>query len=379
MDCREIAGIIGGQRGTKKRSWRLQNDNGKCKTSCMKPPYFVLAILCLIASSAAKAAPPGTDSIMNDPVMARGKGFEIRRSDMDHVLKSITVNNPGDRLPPDAEVYVINQLIEIQLVLQQATTAEKTAGEQAADLKLAETRKNLGEPEFERRLQDTGMTADDLRLMLAQEDTAQTSLARQLGINVTDADAKKLFDSFPPGSYDRPATARVRELLLLTTSDFSTSSAPPLPAATIQAKHTDIFNLLKRIRNGEDFAALAKQYNEDPLSKGNGDILSFTRDKMEFGDLAFSMKPNQISGVLTNEDGYRIFQLLEIIPAKKVSFADLDDKIKKALIGEQKRRLAPAYLEKLRKEAGVEILDARLKTMIAPAEPGQQPQSGGQR
>jgi hypothetical protein len=288
---------------------------------------------------------------------------------MDHVLKSISINKPGDRLPPDAEVHVINQLIEIQLVLQKATDAEKAAGAQEADLELAGIWKNLGAPEFDRRLQATGMTADDLRLMLAQEATAQTSLARQLGINVTDADAKKHFESQPPGAYDVPAMARIRELLLLTTSDFSTSAAPPLPAALVQAKHQQIFDLFKRVRAGEDFAALAKQYNEDPLSKGSGDIFSFRRDGMEFGDLAFSMKPNQISGVLTNADGYRIFQLLEIIPVKQTGFADVADKIKKSLIGEQKRTLAPPYLEKLRKAAGVEILDPRLKAMIAPPTP----------
>jgi parvulin-like peptidyl-prolyl isomerase len=86
---------------------------------------------------------------------------------------------------------------------------------------------------------------------------------------------------------------------------------------------------------------------------------------MEFGDMAFSMKPNQISDVLTNEDGYRIFQLLEIIPAKKTEFAAIADKIKNALIGDEKRRLAPAYLNQLRKEAGVEILDPSLKAAQA--------------
>jgi parvulin-like peptidyl-prolyl isomerase len=138
-----------------------------------------------------------------------------------------------------------------------------------------------------------------------------------------------------------------------------------LPDAVIQAKHQQILELSKRVRAGEDFAALAKQYNEDVISKDTGGEFSFKRDQMEFGDMAFSMKPNQISDVLTNEDGYRIFQLLEIIPAKKTEFAAIADKIKNALIGDEKRRLAPAYLNQLRKEAGVEILDPSLKAAQA--------------
>jgi parvulin-like peptidyl-prolyl isomerase len=138
-----------------------------------------------------------------------------------------------------------------------------------------------------------------------------------------------------------------------------------LPADTTEAKHKQILDLYKRVRAGEDFATLARQYNEDPMSKETGGELSFRANQTEFGDLAFSMKPNQISDVLTNEDGYRFFQLLEIIPAQKVEFAAIADKIKNALIGEEKRRLAPAYITQLRKEADVEILDPGLKAAQA--------------
>ena len=176
------------------------------------------------------------------------------------------------------------------------------------------------------------MTEDDLRLMLCQEDTAQASLTHQLGINVTDADAQKWFDD-QPGAYDQPETACAREILLLTTSDFTTSAAPPLPQATIQARRKQIFDLRERVQAGEDFAALAKQYNDDPVSKDNDNKLWFRRDQMEFGDLAYSLKPNEISDVVTNVEGYRFFQLLEIRPAQKAVFADLADDLKKMLVG----------------------------------------------
>jgi len=283
---------------------------------------------------------------------------------MDQVLSTARAN-PQDKLPPDAEIHVIEQLIEIQLVLQKATAAEKEAGKQAAERRFASILKTLSPTEFERRLQVTHMTRDDLQRKFFEEDTAQLSLTRQLGINVTDADAKKLFDSNPPGTYDHPPLARVRELVLLTTSDFATSSAPPLPADVIQAKHKLIFDLHKRVLAGEDFAKLAKQYNEDPISKDDGDVLSFRRDEVEFGDLAFSMQTNQISEVMTNEEGYRFFQLLEIIPRKKIEFADIADTLKKALIADQQRRLAPDYIRQLWKEADVEILDPQLKSDVA--------------
>jgi len=324
----------------------------------MKPPLFVCLALSLIAGATPLPALAEGGGTTNNPVEARGRGFEIRRSDMDEVLKSITVNDPGDRLPPDAEIHVLNQLIELQLVWQKATPEERAAGEQAADSTLASSRKKLGAVEFEHRLQAAGLTTNTLRLKLAQETTGQISLTRQLGIQVTDAAVQQYYADNPRIS-EQPERARVRELLLMSTRE---NSGGPLPPNQVAAKHRQIFELYQRVRAGEDFASLARQFNEDPESKASaGELPPFQASKKEFGDLAFSMKTNQISEVLTNSDGYRFFQLLEIIPAKKIPFADVADTIKRGLIGSEKHRLAPAYLEQLRKEAGVEILDDRLK------------------
>ena len=330
---------------------------------------FATLAIALIALPRANAASGQsiTDSnpatISGDSVVARGKGFEVKRRAIDQVLATARVNDPTHPLPPNAEMRVLTQLIEIQLVLQKATDAEKEEGRRKNDVNFTNIVNTMGKSEFERQLKETLMTADDLRLMLFQEEAAQATLTRQLGIKVTDADAKKYFDDHP-GAFDEPEKARIRELLLLTTSDFTTSTAPPLPAAAIQAKHKLIFDLHDRVRAGEHFTALARQYNEDPVSKGDGE-LAFSREQMEFGDLAFSMKPNQISEVITNEEGYRFFQLLEIIPAQKGEFADLAGKLKNMLTTSQKQTQAPAYIRQLWKEADVEILDPKLKAEMA--------------
>lgn len=323
----------------------------------------ILLALTLLSSTPASAATVATNALEN-PVIVKAKDFEIRRSDLDQVLSTAKARFPNEELPPDAPVHAITQLIEIQLVLSKATDAEKAEGRKQADEKLAAIAKELSPAEIEQRLKATHMTMDDLLLKFSQEMTAQLSLARQLGIQVTDADAKKYFDQHP-GAYDRPVTARGREILLLTTSDFTTSAAPPLPPDAIHARRKLMDELLQRARAGEDFATLARQYNEDPASKNSGGEISFGKDQVEFGNLAFSMRTNQISDVLTNEEGFRIFQLLEILPAQQAEFAAVAGQIKSGLIGESKRSLAPAYIRQLRKEANIEILDTGLKAAVA--------------
>ncbi len=59
--------------------------------------------------------------------------------------------------------------------------------------------------------------------------------------------------------------------------------------------------------------------------------------------------------------GYHIIKLSEKIPAQKIEFAKAKDDIKEGLTQQELQKQFPAYLAKLKKEAGVEILDAKLK------------------
>jgi len=328
---------------------------------------FLAVALAATARNGAGASATNTDSgtLATNPLLARGKGLEIRQSDVDQVLATYIAKNPEERIRQDARASILSRLIELQLVYQKATEAEKAAGWQYASEHYTNILKTLGAAEVERRLKVTHMTAEDLRRSLALEATTRKSLTRQLGITVTEADLKQYYIDEPAAS-EQPEKARIRELLLATTVG---TSSQPLPKETRQAKHEQIYALLKRIRAGEDFAALAKQYNEDFLSTNTGGILPpFQATMVEYGDLALSMHTNEISNVLTNEDGYRIFQLLEKIPAKKLEYAAVTNKMRNYIIAGRTQDLAPAYIQRLRTEAGVEIVDAGLKEQFAEAE-----------
>jgi len=76
---------------------------------------------------------------------------------------------------------------------------------------------------------------------------------------------------------------------------------------------------------------------------------------------------------VTTAFGYHIIKLSEKIPARKVDLAKVADDIKQHLRTQEMQKLLPAFTEKLKQEAGVEILDEKLKAKEeakpAPAEP----------
>ena len=81
----------------------------------------------------------------------------------------------------------------------------------------------------------------------------------------------------------------------------------------------------------------------------------------EFEAAAFSMKTNQVSDLVETTYGYHIIKLNEKIPAQKAEYAKVEKEIKERLQLMEIQKRLPDYLDKLKKEAGVEIAGEKSK------------------
>ncbi len=144
--------------------------------------------------------------------------------------------------------------------------------------------------------------------------------------------------------------------------------------ADVKAKADEI---LKRVKAGEDFAALAKEYSEDDSNKlKGGDLDYFSRGTMvpEFEQAAFAMKPGEISNEpVKTSYGFHIIKLVDRKEATTRPLADvhaeIEDQLKwqkaqseaeqraKAFEGEMK---SAADLDRVAKERGLETHESGL-------------------
>ena len=339
---------------------------------------LALLVVVFAAARAAETNAPDTKpsdkiaEIFGDPVVAKGTGIQIKRSDLDAAAMGLKASAAarGEKLTAEQsnilERQVLDRLIQIQLLLAKASDADKAKGKEVTEKRYDVILKRAGTDEaLARQLKSVGMTSEELRRKMSEEAIAEAVVSRELKAEATDADAKKYYDEFP-ARFEQPEMVRASHILL---STVDPETKAQLPDDKKLAKHKVAEDVLKRARAGEDFAKLAKEYSEDPGSRDKGGEYKFARGQMvpEFENVAFGLATNQISDIVTTQFGYHIIKLSEKFPARKISLdetiegAKISDQVKDLLTRQQLEKLLPAYVEKLEKDAQVEILDEKLK------------------
>lgn len=122
---------------------------------------------------------------------------------------------------------------------------------------------------------------------------------------VTPSEVKSFFKSIPKDS------------LPFINSEVQLAQIVKMPPVSFDEKKrvkSKLLELRKRVLDGENFSTLAILYSEDPGSaKSGGELGLIGRGELykEFEAVAFTLKPDTISGIVETEAGYHIIQLIE--------------------------------------------------------------------
>jgi parvulin-like peptidyl-prolyl isomerase len=288
---------------------------------------------------------PSLDPAANN-VLVRTKGFDVTTGE---VLQAVR-ENVGTRAAQlkDLEAAQLKSVVErsaVQLaekkLLLDAAMKAKTAVP-AGDLEKAL------QAEYERAGGEQGFL-DALKASELDIAHVKKSLEEQLLINAfLESKLSKEIAVAPEDvakAYAEDKTVSVRHILLLTQGKTDREKAEA---------RKKIEEILARAKAGEDFAALAKQYSEDPGSKDNGGLYKdFGRGAMvkPFEDAAFSVPVGEISGIVETTYGYHILQIVD----RKKETRPLDEakgEIETRLKQGKQQAAFTAFMTKLKDKAG---------------------------
>jgi len=106
------------------------------------------------------------------------------------------------------------------------------------------------------------------------------------------------------------------------------SQEHPVDSSAGEAVRTQALEILQKIKDGADFAEMAKQYGSDGTKDQGGDLGWFSRGQMvpEFETVAFSLKKGELdSDLVKTQYGYHILQVTDTRTTKDDAGNDVQE------------------------------------------------------
>ncbi|WP_018085204.1 peptidylprolyl isomerase [Desulfurispora thermophila] len=261
----------------------------------------------------------------------------------------------------------LQQLIDRELLLQKAKEWKISPTDKEVDEALKKFRQQFkDDAEFKKYLAANGFSEPKLRDAVRESlvmDKMQQKVLADLK-QPSEAEAQSYYNAHKE-QYQVPAQYQVRHILITAGgSDGGTAQDRAKAKATA-------LQLIAQLKNGADFAELAKKYSQDPGSASNGGLYTFKKGDAvpEFEKAALALKPGEITTQpVQTEYGYHIIKKEKDIAGKQMTFAEVKDEIIQQLHSEAAQKKLDEFMQELRKAAKIEN---KLP------EAGEQQQSGG--
>jgi peptidyl-prolyl cis-trans isomerase C len=322
--------------------------------ACRKQPDAATTSSAAAPAASPAAVPGGPQPPKPMPaqlpdVLARVNGEAVTKVDFDRLIKTMELS-ANQQVPAERRDEILRQALEqlvTYTVLSQETRARQvTVSEADIDENLKQMRAKFpNEEEFKKALAARGLTLEkfrsDARTNMSIGRMMETEMARQP--LPSDAQVREFYDKNP----DKFETARASHILFKVDEKADEATKKKVLA---QAEA-----VLKQVKGGGDFAALAKKHSADDSAAQGGDLGVFQKGQMvpPFDGAAFSMLPGQISDIVTTQFGYHIIKVTE---RKPVPFDQVSAKIKEFLTEQQKQERAQAFIDSLKQKAKIEVL-----------------------
>jgi len=255
-----------------------------------------------------------------------------------------------DKLVEAGGESTLQSMITTELVDQEAKKANVTVTDADVDAELADLKTQFGgEAAFNAALQQSNMTVEDLKKQMPLQVKLRKILEPQ--VTITDKDIQEYYDA-NKASFNQEEQVRASHILVKTKEEADA--------------------IVKELKAGGDFAAIAKEKSSDTGSKDNGgDLDFFKRGDMvaEFSDAAFKLKVGETSEPVKSDYGYHIIKVTDHKDAKEFTLAEKKDEIKKTLVSQKVSTLSSTWLSETTEKAKITntLTDAKKDAEASPA------------
>jgi peptidyl-prolyl cis-trans isomerase C len=305
------------------------------------------------AAAAAPAAKPVPAKLPD--VIARVNGDAISRTEFESAVQAIEQNRGPVPAEQRDEVFrgLLDNMVSTKLLRQEAVARKIAVSDAEVDARMGEIKAQLGSDDvFKQMLAARKQTVEGLRADQRTDLAVRKMLTEALKDKVTPTPEE--ISTFYQQNLNRlkqPEQVRASHILVSVPQ-----GADEATKAKNKAKAADI---LKQVKAGKDFAALAKEHSQDPGSAVNGgDLGYFPQGQMvpAFDETAFKLAPGAVSDLVETQFGFHIIKVVDKKAAHTMSLDEVRTDLTRFIENQNRQRETTAFVAALRAKGKVEIL-----------------------
>jgi peptidyl-prolyl cis-trans isomerase C len=334
--------------------------------ACSKTPAGAASASAATPAQQPASAPPAGALLGPEPpkpvpaqlpdVLARVNGEAVNKAEFDRAVGALEARNGG---PVPAEQRdrilreVLDQIVSYKLLIQESRTRKIAATDAEVDERIKEIQKQFpSEDAFKQMLTSRKTTLDQVRSDIRQDITVQKLITNEIADKVA-VKPEQVTDFYAknPDQFNQPERVRASHILIMVPKGAD--------AAAKTAAQTKAADILKEVKAGKDFAALATEHSQDPGSaKNGGDLGFFQQGQMvgPFNDVAFKLAPGSVSDLVETEFGFHIIKVAEKQTARTVPLEEVRPKLEQYLERQNREQQTDAFVNGLKAKGKVEIL-----------------------
>jgi foldase protein PrsA len=304
-------------------------------------PLLLLALATALVAAACgsgedkKTVPAGSIALVGDEAVPMAE-FDRLLAQTKSNYEAQKQDFPAAGTPEYEEIKstLVRGLVQQEQWEQAGAAMGLKVNEEEIDSELASLKEQFfpgDEEAYQEELEKQGITEEQLREQIAAKllsDKIYAAITKK--VTVTDAEIKTFYDN-NKGQYQQPESRQVRHILVKQESFAN--------------------DLYRQIRNGANFAQLAKKHSEDTTSAKEGGNFEAFKGKTvaPFDKFVFDAETGELSKPIKTEFGWHVIEVLkDIQPPSTQPLDEVRETIEATLLQEQQNKALQDWVEETR-------------------------------
>jgi peptidyl-prolyl cis-trans isomerase C len=315
--------------------------------TCLLFLSLSLAVALAGCSSGKQELPPDAAAMVNDSAITKNE-LEVSLGSMLQQYKAFGMKMDSTQVD-SLRSKVLESLISRELIFQEAQKAGLTVSEEDLSKEIASiSRQYPNEEAFKQAMTSQGITEETLKKQftrnIAIRNFVEGEVAKKQAVS---AEEKTKYYEEHKEEYKHAEQIGAKHILVTVQENE--------PADSVAKKQAKIEGLLARVKAGEDFSALAREYSDCPSAPEGGDLGYFSQGRMvkPFEEAAFSLKDGEVSNVVKTVYGFHIIQVYGRKPAGSDSYEEAEKSIDELMRKDQTNKDMEALIKELKSKADI--------------------------